>query len=214
MLSLFWQNGMSNANVPQAIGNTDATRIAADSEVRTTSRPLRFLGWLIFLVLAIGLISMLSYSMSGSALMRSDSPELAAWWEAHQFQFMVGGATAFGLLAGIRIAGSLLAAPDQHSRAGWVAIVFAVIAFAPLIHVCAAVARLGWNGRGASFASWIISHKGYEAGRQIDKLMIAGVYFLKIAGFALLAGLGLMAVAYVTAVALGSVNRDMENAWK
>jgi hypothetical protein len=199
---------MSDANVSQVIGKTEAPSKAAGAEVRATARPLRFLGWLIFLVLTVGLISMLSFSLSWPELMRSHNPELAAWWEAHQFHFMAGGATAFGLLAGIRIAGSLLAAPDQRSRAGLVAIVFAVIAFAPLIHVCATAARLGWNGHSASFASRIISHKGYEAGRQIDKLMITGVYFLKTAGFALLAGLGLMAIACVVAVTLESANRD------
>ncbi len=205
---------MSNANVSQAIGNTDAPRIASDGEVRATARPLRFLGWLTFLVLAIGLISLLSYSLTGSELMRSDNPELAAWWEAHQFHFMAGGTTAFGLLLGIRIAGGFVAGPNQRSRAGLMALVFAVIAFAPLIHVCTAVGRLGWNGLGASFASWIISREGYETGRQIDKVMIAGVYFLKTAGFALLAGLGLMAIACVAAVGLESANRDSENTWK
>jgi hypothetical protein len=199
---------MSDANVSQVIGKTDAPSRAAGAEVRAIARPLRFLSLFIFLVLTIGLISMLSFSLSWPELMRSLNPELAAWWEAHQFHFMVGGATAFGLLAGIRIAGSLLAAPDQRSRAGLVAIVFAVIAFAPLIHVCATVARLGWNGHSASFASRIISHKGYETGRQIDKLMITGVYFLKTAGFALLAGLGLMAIACVAAVTLEPANRD------
>jgi ABC-type antimicrobial peptide transport system permease subunit len=199
---------MSDANVSQIIGRTEAPSRAAGAEVRATARPQRFLGWLIFLVLTVGLISMLSFSLSWPELMRSRYPEMAAWWEAHQFHFMVGGATAFGLLAGISIAGSLLATPDQRSRAGLVAIVFAVIAFAPLIHVCAAVARLGWNGHSASFASRIISHKGYEAGRQIDKLMITGIYFLKTAGFALLAGLGLMAIACVAAVTLESTDRD------
>jgi hypothetical protein len=199
---------MSDANVSQTIVNTDAPRMAAGGEVPATARPLRFLSWLVFLVLTIGLISMLSYALSLSGLIRSDNPGLAAWWEARQFHFMVGGATGFGLLAGIRIAGSLLAAPDQRSRAGLVAIVLAVITFAPLIHVCAAVARIGWNGHGASFTGWIISHEGYEAGRQIDKVMITGVYFVKTAGFALLAGLGLMAIACIAVVTLESANRD------
>jgi len=153
---------------------------------------------------------MFSYSLTASELMRSDNPALAAWWEAHQFHFMEAGATAFGVLLGIRIAGSFVTGRDQRSRAGWVALVFAIIAFAPLIHVCAAAARLGWNGSGASVASWLISREGYETGRQIDKIMIAGVYFLKTAGFALLAGLGLMAIACVAAIVLQSANTETE----
>jgi len=198
---------MGDANVSQAIEHTDTPR--AGGEVHVTARPLRLLGWLIFLALMTGLISMLSFSLNGAELMRSHNPQLAAWWAVYQFDFMAGGATAFGLLAGIRIAGSLLAAPDERSRAGLVAIVLAVIAFAPLIHVCAEVARLGWNGGGASLASWIISYRGYTAGRQIDRVIISGVYFLKIAGFALLAGLGLMAIACVAAVTL--VSADLES---
>ena len=203
---------MGDTDVPQIIGSTDARRRAPTGEVSAAARPLRLLGWLTLLVLAVGLISLLSYSLNASELLRSDNPALAAWWEGHQFHFMVGGATAFGLLLGIRIAGSFVTGPDQRSRAGLVALVFAIIAFAPLIHVCAAAARLGWSGSGASFASWFISHEGYEKGRQIDKVMIAGVYFLKTAGLALLAGLGLMAIACVTAVTWEPAKTETEKA--
>jgi hypothetical protein len=203
---------MSDKEVPQIIGSADARRTEAGGEIPATARPLRFLGSLTFVVLAVGLISLLSYSLTASDLIRSDNPALAAWWEAHQFYFMEGGATAFGLLLGIRITGSLVARPDQRYRAGWAALVFAIVAFAPLIHVCAAAARLGWNGRGASFASWLISREGYEPGRQIDKVMIAGVYFLKTAGYALLTGLGLMAIAYAAVVALEAANVEIDKA--
>jgi hypothetical protein len=170
---------------------------------------LRFLGWLTLLVFAVGLLSLLSYSLAGPELIRSEHPAFAAWWDVYQFYFMEGAATALGLLFGIRTIGSTMAGSRQRSHAGLTALVFAIIAFAPLIHVCAAAARLGWNGRGASFASWIISREGYERGRQIDKVMIAGVYFLKTAGFALLAGLGLMAIACVVVFALESANTEI-----
>lgn len=197
---------MANTDVSQIIGSADA-HTAVAGEIRT-ARPLRFLGWFTFLILVVGLISMLSYSLTASELMRSDNPALAAWWEAHQFHFMEGGATAFGVLLGIRIAGSLVTGSDQRSRAELVALVFAIIAFAPLIHVCAVAARLGWNGNGASLASWLISREGYETGRQIDKIIVAGVYFLKTAGFALLAGLSIMAIAYAAAIALKPANME------
>ena len=196
--------------VQQMTGSTHDRRSAAGGEIRATARPLRFLGWLILLAFAVGLVSLLSYSLTASELIRSDNPAFAAWWEAHQFYFMEGGATALGLLLAIRIGGSLVAGPDRRSRAGLAAVVLAVIAFAPLIHVCAVVARLGWSGRGSSFASWIISREGYDTGRQVDKIMIAGVYFSKTAGFALLAGLGLMAIACVTVIALESANTEMD----
>jgi hypothetical protein len=188
--------------VQEAINNIDTHHMAAGGNVRSATHPLRFLSALTFPVLAVGLISLLSYSLSASELMRSAYPALGAWWELHQFYFMEGGATAFGLLLGIRVGGGFVAGPIQRSHAGLAALVLAIIAFAPLIHVCAAVARLGWNGRGASFASWIASRAGYETGRQIDKIMIAGVYFLKTVGFALLTGFGLMAIACVSVVAL------------
>jgi hypothetical protein len=190
--------------------STDDRRSAAGGEVRATTRPLRFLGWFILLAFAVGLVSLLSYSLTASELIRSDNPAFAAWWQSHQFYFMEGGATALGLLLAIRIGGTLVAGPDRRSRAGLAAVVLAIIAFAPLIHVCAVAARLGWSGRGSSFASWIISREGYDTGRQVDKIMIAGVYFLKTTGLALLAGLGLMAIACVTVIALESANTEMD----
>jgi hypothetical protein len=190
---------MGDREAEQTPGSTDAPRNATADEAVGDAHPLRFLVWLIFLVLAVGLISLVSYSLTLSELMRSDNPALAAWWEAHQFHFMEGAATALGLLLGIRIAGSFVGGPDQRSRAELVALVFAIIAFAPLIHVCAAAARIGWNGGDASLASWIMSREGYETGRQIDKVMMTGIYFLKTAGFALLAGFGLITIASVAA---------------
>ena len=201
-------NHIGTKDCRKQIMSFDTYHIAAGDEAGAAARPSRSLGSLTFLVLVVGLISLVSYSLSGSELMRSDNPTLAAWWEAHQFYFMEGGATAFGILLGIRIASSFVAGPDQRSRARLAALVLALIAFAPLIHVCATAARSGWNGGGAPLASWIISREGYETGRQIDKVAIAGVYFLKTVSFALLNGFGLMALAYVSVVALEQVNTE------
>jgi hypothetical protein len=195
---------MADKDAPQIIRSADAHRETAGGNGHASARPLRFLGWLTLLVFTVGLLSLLSYSLAGSELIRSENPAFAAWWHAYQFYFMEGAATALGMLLGIRTLSSAMGGTHQRSHAGLAALVFAIIAFAPLIHVCAAAARLGWNGRGVSFASWIISHEGYERGRQIDKVVIAGVYFLKTAGFALLAGLGLMAIACVAVLALES----------
>jgi len=193
---------MADQGTQQIISSADAGHAATGGEGRAAARPLWFLGSLTLLAFAVGFISLLSYSLAGPELIRSNHPAFAAWWSAYQFYFMEGAATSLGLLIGIRIIGSVIAVPRQRSRAGSAALVFAIIALTPLIHVCAAVARLGWNGRGVSLASWIIAHEGYESGRQIDKVAIAGVYFLKTVGFAVLAGLGLMALASLVVVAL------------
>ena len=165
------------------------------------ARSLGILGWLYPAALIVGLISLLTYSLSASDLMRSDYPGLSAWWEAHQFYFMEGGATVFGLLLGIRVGGLIGADPDHRFRAGMAALLLALVLYAPLIHVFAAVARLGWDGRSAWLASSLISRYGYESGRQVDKVLISGIYFVKTAGFALMAGLALMVIGYVSVVA-------------
>lgn len=190
-------------------GSIDAHRKTAGGDVPVAADSIRFLGWFILLAFAVGLVSLLSYSLNASELVRSAALAFAAWWEAHQFYFMEGGATAFGLLLGISIGERIMADRKQRFRAGLAALVLAMIAFAPLIHACAVAARLGWNGRGASLASWIVSHEGYETGRQIDKVLIAGVYFFKTVGFALLSGLGLMAIACAAVIVLESANAEI-----
>jgi hypothetical protein len=190
---------IGDRETPQTVVSIDAHHVAADN---ATPRPLRFRSWLAFLVFVVGLIALLSYSLSGTELLRSNDPGFASWWETHQFYFMEGGATGFGILLAVCIGGSFVAGPDRRSRAGSTALVLAIIALAPLTIVCAAAARLGWNGRGASLASWLISREGYETGRQIDKVVIAGVYFLKTIGLAFLNGLGLLAIACVAVFAL------------
>ena len=174
-------------------------------------RPMWFLKWLIMLALIIGLASLVSYTLNASDVLRSKMPSFAAWWARYQFYFMEGGATAVGLLLGLRIGQSLIAVRERRTHSGFAALVLSIIAFAPLIHVCAKAARLGWNGRGAWISSWIIGRQGYEAGRHIDKLIIVSTYFLKTVGFALLAGLALVAVAFVLASGLESAKGEADH---
>ncbi len=198
---------MARKDVRQSSWSIDARPAGCD--VQFGVRSIRFLGWLILLTLVLGLVSLLSYSLNASLLMRPEAPTFAAWWEAKQFYFMEGGATAFGLLLGISIGQRLMADRKQRFRAGLAALVLAIIAFAPLIHACAIAARLGWNGRGVWLASRIVSQQGYDSGRQIDKVLIAGVYFLKTVGFALLSGLGLIAIACAAVIALEWANYEI-----
>jgi amino acid transporter len=117
---------------------------------------------------------------------------------------MEGAATALGLVIGIRIGRRFVADVRKRSRALILALIFAIIVFLPLLHACAAAARLGWSASESSTWSRIADHVGYAAAKQLDKILIASVYFLKIVGFALLAGLALSAVAVVSSLMIGT----------
>jgi hypothetical protein len=149
---------------------------------------------LTFLALLIGLVAAASYAEGTTTPLRVFKPALGAWLEAHQFYLMEGGATALGLIVAIRI-GRRLAAESVGARHGAnFVMILAALAWAPLIHVCAMAARLGWSGRGGSFASWIVGREGYEAGARFLRLFITVIYFCKTAGLAALAGLALIAI--------------------
>jgi hypothetical protein len=161
------------------------------------------LRWLTLVSIFVGVLSTLSYALSAAIALRFVHPSLGAWWDAHQFYFMEGAATALGLVIGIRIGRRFVADMRRRSRSLIVALVLAIIGFFPLLHVCAAAARLGWTGSGGTAWSRIADHVGYAAAKQLDKILIASVYFMKIAGFALLAGLALIAVAVVSSSMTG-----------
>jgi hypothetical protein len=164
----------------------------------------RYLELLTLLALLVGVISTLSYAIGAAAMLRSGNSSLGAWWDARQFYFMEGAATALGLLIGIRAGCCFIADAETCTRAVLIAFVLAIIAFMPMINVCSAAARLGWSAQGAGTESWIIGREGFEAGKQLDKILIAGVYFLKTVGFALLAGLALIAVGAVASLMTGA----------
>lgn len=169
------------------------TSPAVQSTARTPVRsPL--LERLTFLAPLIGLVAAASYAEDTTTPLRVFRPALGAWLDAHQFYLMEGGATALGLIVGIRL-GRRLAAESVGGRHGAnFAMILAALAWAPLVHVCAAAARLGWSGRGGSFANWIVGREGYEAGARSLRLFITAIYFLKTAGLAALAGLALIAI--------------------
>jgi len=163
---------------------------------------------LTLICVAVGAFSTLSYGLSASIALRFTYPSLGAWWDAHQFYFMTGAATALGLLIGIRIGRRCVADAPRRSRSLIVALVLAVIVFVPLLHVCTAAARLGWSASDGTTWSRIVDYAGYGAAKPIDKLLIASVYFMKIVGFALLAGLALIAVAVVPSLMIGGARTE------
>jgi hypothetical protein len=170
-----------------------STSHSVQSAARTRVRsPL--LERLTFLALLIGLVAAASYALGTTTALRVFKPALGAWLDAHQFYLMEGGATALGLIVGIRL-GRRLAAESVGGRHGAnFVMILAALAWAPLIHVCAVAARLGWSGRGGNFASWIVGREGYETGARFLRLFITAIYFLKTAGLAALAGLAMIAI--------------------
>jgi hypothetical protein len=169
-------------------------------------REARFLVRLTLASVAVGELSTLSYALSAPMGLRFAHPSLGAWWDAHQFYFMAGAATALGLLIGIRIGRRLIA--DARWRSRSLILVLAIIAFVPLMHVCAAAARLGWSASDGTTRSRIVDFAGYAAAKRIDKVLIASVYFIKIVGFALLAGLALIAIAVVPSLMIGGARTE------
>jgi len=170
---------------------------------RRKSHSLRLVAWLIPLTAIIGTLSLLSYSAGLPQLVRFENPAFGAWLDNYQFYFMEGAATALGLLVGIRIGAGFAHDGERRSRVAVFSLIGAVLIIAPLSHLCAMVARLGWNASSAPVASWLITREGYLAGRQVDKIAIAGIYFLKTAGFGLLAGLALAAIAVILVTGTG-----------
>jgi hypothetical protein len=154
---------------------------------------------LTFLALLIGLVTAASYALGTTTALRIFKPATGAWLEVHQFYLMEGSATALGLIIGIRV-GRRLAVDSMGERYGAnFVMILAALAWAPLVHVCAAAARLGWSGRGGSLSSWLVDREGYEAAGRFLRLSITAIYFCKTAGLAALAGLALLAIGIARA---------------
>lgn len=145
-------------------------------------RQSRVLRWLTLVAVIVGVPSTLSYAVGAAFVLRMAKPALGAWWDAHQFYFMEGAATALGLLVAVRIGRGLINDPEMRTRCTIWAAILAVLVAAPLMHLCAAAARLDLGAFGVGMQSWIVGVAGYEKGKQLDKLLIAGIYFLKTAG--------------------------------
>jgi hypothetical protein len=130
-----------------------------------------------FAALLIGLVAAASYAMGAAGAIRFANPPIGSWLDAHQFYLMEGGATAFGLIVGIRIGRRLAADTAGAPQTANIALILAALAFAPLIHLCARAARFGWAGRGGAAASWITEREGYELGVKFYRMLITAIYF-------------------------------------
>lgn len=144
--------------------------------------------------LAIGALGTVSYATGAHIAVRYLDPPLGAWWQNNEFWIMEGGASALGVLIGLRTGARLVDDSGLRRRTAVASLVVAPVVCVWLTPVFAALARMGWNARAASIESRLVSAAGYGAGGFLDKILIAGVYFVKTACFALLVGLTLFGV--------------------
>jgi hypothetical protein len=168
--------------------------------------PLSALRAATLIAIIAGVLATLSYAVDAPRYIRAENSPLGAWLDGYEFQIMEGAATALGLLLGVRIAARLSGAAQYRWWSVGLAILVAIAALIPLMIICQAAARLGWNGNSATVASWIAGYGGYTGGRELDKVLIAGVYFLKTTALALLAGTALAGLVIGIPTRVGSVS--------
>lgn len=159
----------------------------------------------------IGVVSTISYAGEGHNALRAVAPAAGAWWNRYEFHFMVGAATALGLLFALR-AGLRLIEADLHRNLALATLVLDAVLLMPLSRLCAAAARTGADGTGGAAASGIASFAGVAGDKHLDKLLIASVYFLKTVGFGFLLGLGLFAAVLVGVIARARGDGRIETA--
>jgi hypothetical protein len=158
--------------------------------------------------LAIGAISTLSYATGASIAVRFLAPQAGAWWQGHEYWFMEGSASALGWLIGVRIAARTIDDTALRNRVAGFSIVLGALALAWIAPACAVLARMGWGAQ--SLEDVFVGRFGYGAGLLLDKVLIAGVYFLKTAGFAMLLGLAGFGVILSVFLAAGSAGSARE----
>jgi hypothetical protein len=161
--------------------------------------------------LAIGALGTVSYATGAHIAVRYLDPPLGAWWQSNEFWIMEGGASALGLLIAIRIGARLVDARALRRRTAVASLIAASLVCAWLTPAFASLARMGWDARAASIESRLVSVAGYSAGKFLDKILIAGVYFVKTACFALLAGLALFGTMTVTFFAAAPAEEPMNS---
>jgi hypothetical protein len=161
----------------------------------------RTMRWLSAIALAIGVVATLSYGSGAEIAVRYLDPPAGAWWNDHEYYVMVTAGAAWGMLVAIRLGARLVDGERVRRRATAAALIAAVVILPVVTLYCARIARLGWAGESGAIDARLVSLAGYSVGNILDKILIAGVYFLKVAGFALIAGLSVFAAAVAAALA-------------
>jgi hypothetical protein len=169
---------------------------------RRARRPYqRTMRWLGAIALVIGAIATLSYGSGAEVVVRYLDPPAGAWWNEHEYYLMVTAGAAWGMLVAIRLGARLVEGESLRRRATAAALIAGVLILPIASRYCAQIARLGWAGESGAINDRLVAIAGWDAGNILDKVLIAGVYFLKVAGFALIAGLAVFAAAVAAALA-------------
>jgi hypothetical protein len=163
----------------------------------------RLIGRLTQLCCIVGLLAMFSYAVGLHSVVRMKAPAAGAWWNAHEFYFMEGAATAFGLLVALRVGVRFAAEAARLRYLATIALVLEAALLIPLTYLCARIARIGADGGAIIAPSRIAAYAGFESGKMLDKLLIAALYFLKTAAFGFLLGLALFGIVLVGALVSG-----------
>ncbi|MGC1678679.1 MAG: hypothetical protein WA740_14220 [Candidatus Binataceae bacterium] len=146
----------------------------------------KWLRWLSVVALVTGIISTFSYGSGAHLIVRYMDPPLGRWWNEHEFMLMILAAAALGMLIAIRVGARLLDDAAARARAAVISMIAGALVLIPLARLGAALGQLGWTGAN--------SFDTYAMNSIVDKLLIAGVYFLKVLFFGLIAGLAIFAI--------------------
>ncbi|MHB8380864.1 MAG: hypothetical protein ACYDC3_00785 [Candidatus Binataceae bacterium] len=160
----------------------------------------RWLRWLTVIALLAGIIATFSYGSGANLVVRYLNPPLGQWWNEREFALMIVAAAALGMLVAIRIGARLLGDEAARASAAVISMIADAIVLIPLARLGAALGRFGWTGAD--------SFDTYAMNSIVDKLLIAGVYFLKLAGFGLIAGLAIFAVAAMAVSIIAGAPRE------
>lgn len=160
----------------------------------------RLMRWLGAIALVVGVIATLSYGSGAEIAVRYLDPPFGAWWGAHEYYLMVTAASAWGMLVAIRLGARVVELESVRRRAVVIALVAAVVILPVAARYSARIARFGWNGEGGAISDRLVGFAGYSVGNILDKVLIAGVYFSKVAGFAIIVGLAVFAAALAVAL--------------
>ena len=180
------------------------------SERVKAPRVVRLKGHLTALVLGIGTISTFSYGIGAHVGWRYLNPRFGDWCNRHEFWLMEGGASALGILIGIRIGARLIGDTALKLRSAAVSLIAGAVALYWLTPFMASIARLGWSAPAEAIGMRSGAAVGWEAGQFLDKLLIAGLYFLKTVGFALMVGLALIALVLGVMIAAGPLEETSQ----
>ena len=115
----------------------------------------------------IGLLAMWSYVSGLHNVVRMRAPAAGAWWNAHEFYFMEGAATALGLLVALRVGVRFAAEAASIRYLAPVALALEAALLLPLTRLCARVARIGVDGGAIVAPNRMAAYAGSRAERSL-----------------------------------------------